>query len=271
MLGYASPMSDERRGPEAGHEAASPSTATGTPTVRPPIDAICPYLLASDGSWRSATAAREHRCTAVSPPAPLAAEKQRRLCLTATHTGCATFVAAQEARAATHQAVALRRPITRSTPVVLDQGRLGVAIPSISTTPSLGQGVLIAVLAVAFGAIILAKIATGGVSGGVSTSPSPVASSSARAVVSASPSATPTATPKPTLVPSGSASPSPTVKASPTPTPSATPKPKTYKVKSGDTLSGIAAKFGTTVKALEKLNGITDPKSLHVGQILKLP
>ena len=46
---------------------------------------------------------------------------------------------------------------------------------------------------------------------------------------------------------------------------------QTYKVKTGDTLVGIAAKFGTTPKAIATLNGITDPTSLHAGQILKIP
>ncbi|MFM7014323.1 MAG: LysM peptidoglycan-binding domain-containing protein [Actinomycetota bacterium] len=46
---------------------------------------------------------------------------------------------------------------------------------------------------------------------------------------------------------------------------------KTYTVKSGDTLSGIAAKFGTTQTKLMEINGITDPNRLSVGQILKLP
>ena len=55
--------------------------------------------------------------------------------------------------------------------------------------------------------------------------------------------------------------------------PGATAKPatKTYKVKAGDTLIGIAAKFGTTPKAIAKLNGITNTANLHVGQILKIP
>ena len=46
---------------------------------------------------------------------------------------------------------------------------------------------------------------------------------------------------------------------------------QTYKVKTGDTLVGIAAKFGTTPKAIATLNGITDPTSLHAGQVLKIP
>ncbi|MED2944249.1 LysM domain-containing protein [Bacillus swezeyi] len=40
----------------------------------------------------------------------------------------------------------------------------------------------------------------------------------------------------------------------------------TYTVKKGDTLSGIAQKYGTTVKALQRLNNIKDPNKIYVGQ-----
>lgn len=46
---------------------------------------------------------------------------------------------------------------------------------------------------------------------------------------------------------------------------------KVYKVVSGDTLSKIASKHGTTVAALVKLNGIKDPNKINVGQAIKLP
>lgn len=42
----------------------------------------------------------------------------------------------------------------------------------------------------------------------------------------------------------------------------------TYVVQSGDTLSGIAAQFGTTVDDLASANGISNPDFLSVGQTL---
>ena len=53
------------------------------------------------------------------------------------------------------------------------------------------------------------------------------------------------------------------------------PKPaavsKSYKIKSGDTLSAIAAKNGTTVAALKKLNNIKDANKIRAGASLSMP
>ena len=46
--------------------------------------------------------------------------------------------------------------------------------------------------------------------------------------------------------------------------------PATHKVVSGDTLSGLAKKYGTTVNELKSLNGLKSDL-IKVGQILKLP
>jgi murein DD-endopeptidase MepM/ murein hydrolase activator NlpD len=68
------------------------------------------------------------------------------------------------------------------------------------------------------------------------------------------------------------AAPKPVVKAAPVVAkPAAKSAAKIYKVKSGDTLSGIAAKNKTTVAALTKLNGIKDASKISVGQAIKLP
>lgn len=45
---------------------------------------------------------------------------------------------------------------------------------------------------------------------------------------------------------------------------------KTYTVKAGDTLSGIAKKYGTTYQAIANKNGISDPNKIYVGQVLKI-
>lgn len=45
----------------------------------------------------------------------------------------------------------------------------------------------------------------------------------------------------------------------------------TYRVMPGDTLYGIAVKLGVSPDALADANGITDPHSLQVGQILTVP
>ena len=51
----------------------------------------------------------------------------------------------------------------------------------------------------------------------------------------------------------------------------ATSTGKTYTVTKGDTLSGIAAQYGTTVDTLVQLNNIKNPNLIVVGQVLKLP
>jgi LysM repeat protein len=57
--------------------------------------------------------------------------------------------------------------------------------------------------------------------------------------------------------------------------PAATPKPTgtaVYKVKKGDTMTGIAAKYGITLKALMKLNPkIKDAAKIHIGQGVIVP
>jgi LysM repeat protein len=264
---------------------AEPVTLAARPqdTNRPVTSAICPYLLAEDGSWRASTPARDHRCTAVTPAAPLTAEKQRRLCLTADHRACATFQAASgDGELGSIAAVPLIRATTRSTramarttPVVLDHGRFVVAVPTLGgRRAGVGQTTVIALMALAFAVLVVARLSSadgrgsgnGGLAGAGVPSASPTASTTRR------PSFSPVAA---TASPKGTPAPTP---ARQSPVPSATPKataspiviPATYRVRSGDTLSGIAARYGTTSQALAKLNGIKDPRNLKVGQVLRL-
>jgi LysM repeat protein len=42
-------------------------------------------------------------------------------------------------------------------------------------------------------------------------------------------------------------------------------------VQAGDTLSGIAARYGCTVRALQQANNLQDADTIRVGQRLTLP
>ena len=54
------------------------------------------------------------------------------------------------------------------------------------------------------------------------------------------------------------------------PQPAPAPAAKTYTVQSGDSLSAIAAKFGTDYQALAALNGIANPNLIYPGQVIKV-
>lgn len=236
---------------------------------------ICPYLIATSGSWRSATPNREHRCGAVDPPGLLTIEKQRRLCLSVDHGACAAFRAAKAGRAsvlapgldptAVAVADAARRPIARTAVVVLERPRFSVPTTRWPLDRALTQVVLVGLMILAFGAVAISRLSDPG-SGGLVASPS------------ASPSASATPTPRATLRPTPSpsvppSSPGASAGTSPVASPATSVAPSfraTYRVKSGDTLVAIAAQFGTTVKAIQEANGLTGT-DLKVGQQLNIP
>ena len=228
---------------------------------------ICPYLLVAAGHWRNAEPSREHVCTAESEPIPIGLETQRRLCF-GDHAACGRY---QEAIAAYQKAVPLvpLRPIARTTPVVVDRGRAPLPVPHVADRRTVGQALLALVMLGAVGAVLLARLGpSSGAVGSATASPPASLAASLPAIVVATP--TPGATPIPT--PSSVTSPSPKPSKTPKPKPSKTPgASKTYTVKPGDTLSSIAIRFGTTVKALQRLNGIKDPTLIKPGQVIKVP
>ena len=82
------------------------------------------------------------------------------------------------------------------------------------------------------------------------------------------PAPDPSASPTPTETPGSTPTPTPTTSASPAP---AAPAPvSTYTVVRGDSLSGIASRFGTTTRNLMSINGITNANFIRAGQVLKL-
>lgn len=90
------------------------------------------------------------------------------------------------------------------------------------------------------------------------------------------PTATPELTPTPEVAPTEEPTQTPTPTATQTPPPPATPTPgaagrTTYRVKSGDTLSSIAAQFGISWEALAAANGLNSRSVLRIGQELVIP
>jgi LysM repeat protein len=93
--------------------------------------------------------------------------------------------------------------------------------------------------------------------------------------VSAEPIASPTPvntqpTPTPTRTPTATPTPTPTRTPAPAPVPPTSSKAKSYTVKAGDTLTGIAERFGTTSKRLRDLNNLSSDV-IQIGKVLKLP
>lgn len=58
---------------------------------------------------------------------------------------------------------------------------------------------------------------------------------------------------------------------SPSPSPAPTPNYITYVIQPGDTLSGIALRYGTTYQAIAALNGLPNPNLIYAGQTIRIP
>ena len=255
------------------------------------LAAVCPFLSGPDGAYRAASPARDHRCGAVDPPERLPVEKQQQLCLRTKHFECPAFIAAT----APGVALTSARPVPRSAPLVLERAEPVVAFGGFNLPARALQVGLAGLLVVALAIVVLG---TGGNRGpaaaaGATASPGPSSAAAASSAVrTPRPGASGTGAPsdaaastdapaKPGRTNAPTASTEPTAgagasglaaSASPAGSPNGSAASgQTYTVKKGDTLSEIAARFGTTVKILQELNEIKDPRLLKIGQILKLP
>jgi hypothetical protein len=231
---------------------------------------ICPYLVAEDGGWRAATPMREHRCTAVRPPAPLSEETQRRLCLVEQHVTCPEYLAARQRRSAElardrisfEQLDSLRfQPSARATPVALERPRTSDAPPAALMGLETRSVARSARMPIAIGVIVI--VALFGGSKFLGGSASPTASPTSR------PTSSLAASPTGGASPSDGSSPTPSAETSSSPTPIVATR--TYKIKRGDSLGKIARQFGTTIEVLRSLNDLGDPPRIRVGQVLNIP
>ncbi|HEY7523667.1 MAG TPA: LysM domain-containing protein [Candidatus Limnocylindrales bacterium] len=251
------------------------------------VRVLCPYLQ-SDAGWRSTSATRDLHCQAVRPAVRLALDKQRRLCLREAHLECSTYIAARSARAAAGSTRSAADPdgdrapmgpwnFMRTAPAVIGDGRISLPVEIAGRERTVPQAGLGAVLVGALAILVVTRLAGDTGTGTSAIAASPSASSSQAAVVVPSPTDAPTSTPAPPS-PSAIVPPSTAPTATPIASPTgevagatATAPGRTYRVRSGDTLFAIAQRFGTTVRAIQELNGIDDPSRLHVGQVLLIP
>lgn len=84
--------------------------------------------------------------------------------------------------------------------------------------------------------------------------------------------ASPVLTPLPFVRTTQTATPTATATATATATPTATPTPYVeYSVKQGDTIYGIAERFGVSAEDIIRLNNLSDPSKLALGQKILIP
>lgn len=252
----------------------------------------CPYLRSADGTHRSSTASREHRCWAEGPPYVVATTTQGEVCLVAAHIRCERYVGARERRAAglatdhvpDHLVVNPRFAIPVDTvPVVVDS-RPGGRDPAGSPLANGGRDRRrVGAVAAAIAALVVGGIGLVVLAGGIGGQPRPTAPLAAM-VATSPPSGQGAVAPDPTKGPASAATPAPTPDGTlpaatdagtvlPQADPTRTPGPsypvairRTYLVKEGDTYRSLARRFGLKPRDLRALNG-----PLKVGERILIP
>ena len=227
------------------------------------MDRICPYLaLADDGRTVADGFDPEHRCHALSPPAPLERSRQVQLCLTEAHARCERFAAARTAWLAASSGLPRVAPDVAfgRTRLVLEPEAAWRNLASSPTNRLSGPAILVAALALAVVGLLVLGSLFGILKGGPATeseTASPFPSLSASPEASVPPASSEASA-------SAIASSAPSVEAS-------APPQTTYVVKEGDTLNEIAQQFGTTAQAIAAANGISVSDVIDPGQVLIIP
>ncbi len=226
------------------------------------MERICPLLALAD-DHRSVVDGfdAEHVCLALDPPGALERTRQVQLCLTEAHLRCERLTAVRGRPGPARGSVGAPPDLAfTSTRLVMDPE------PAWRSLATGGAGRRRRLLVVGgLGVAAALTVAVGSAAGLFGSEPG-----STTASPTLSPSVGPTAVPTATQPTESSPSAVASVPATPAQTGSVSPSPVTYVVQSGDTLSVIAARFGTTVEAIRTANGLTSD-IINIGQVLIIP
>lgn len=237
------------------------------------VERICPFLaLEADARTAIAGDDPEHRCRAVRPPLPLEREQQTSVCLDPAHESCPRYLVAMSVRpggdAWTPPAYDARLLSTRL--VLAPDAAGGRGRTAASGGPPARRWAV-------GGALALVGVAAvaGGVTGALGSLPEsspqlPSAGASVEPPIADKATPSP-ATPRPSLVETPApATAQPTVVPTP-PAATQAPAQQTYVVQPGDTLNGIALRFGTTIAAIQRANALGSSDVIVIGQVLVIP
>ena len=226
------------------------------------MERICPLLALSDDHRTVVDGYDpEHVCLALDPPGALERTRQVQLCLTEAHVRCERLVAVRGRPGPARGTVGVPPDLAfTSTRLVMEPEAAWRSIAG------RGSGRRRLLVVGGLGAAAALSVAVGSAAGMFDGGTSSQQTGSATPSPSLGGSTLPSATPGGDLTPS----PTPSVVETPPASSSVEPSPRLYVVQSGDTLSVIAARFGTTVEAIRTVNGLTSD-IINIGQVLTIP
>ena len=209
----------------------------------------CPLLgLPDDPNSRFSFPSVGHRCRASDRLRPIDLGHQSAFCLAATYPDCPRYQAAAAFRGSS-VAPGPGAPPPRRWSRWLRAVRVVIAVAAIAAV------------------VFLASPAIGDVMRRLSAGASATAGAQPSGALPVAPaSATPAATAA-TATPAATPAPTPTTAPIPSPAGSA----QVHVVVKGETLIGIAAKYGVTLAAIKSANAITDASLIYVGERLVIP